>query len=209
MTGKITRSLISPSGLKITSTSSPSAPAIRFLTRGIVARLAVGSTDTLPSAATYPERNVREETLPFPHCVKNQDEATPAFRGAGLIRVGDDARIEQCRRLEGIFMQKVCSDQLTLGLGENRVGRKGDFHFVGARFEGRQKVAVATLKIFQHIGQLVGCDLGIERHDPLDDMVRAGIVGGIEVARFGRRLERAHDHPRRIGTQVEPAGSGR
>ena len=100
-------------------------------------------------------------------------------------------------------MQKIGSDQLTLRLGEDRMRRKGAFHFVGALLEGRQQVAVAALEILENIGQLVGCHRGIQRQDPLDDMVRAGLVGGIEVARFGRRLERAHDHPRRIGAQVE------
>jgi hypothetical protein len=34
-------------------------------------------------------------------------------------------------------------------------------------------------------------------------MVRAGLVGGVEVARLGRRLERPHHHARGIGPQVE------
>ena len=81
--------------------------------------------------------------------------------------------------------------------------RKGVFHFVGARLECLQQVAMAALKVLKDIGQLAGCHLGIERQDPVDDMVRPGLVGGIEVARFGRRLERTHDHPRRIGAQIE------
>jgi hypothetical protein len=81
--------------------------------------------------------------------------------------------------------------------------RKGTFHFVGARLECRQQVAVAALEILENIGQLTGCRPGIHCQDPIDDMVRACLVGGIEIARFGRRLERAHDHPGRIGAQVE------
>ena len=34
-------------------------------------------------------------------------------------------------------------------------------------------------------------------------MIGARLVGWIEIARLGRRLERAHDHPRGIGTQIE------
>ena len=100
-------------------------------------------------------------------------------------------------------MQEISADQLTLSLGEHRMRREGVFHFVGARLEGRQQVAMAALEILEHIGKLAGCRLGIERQDPLDDMVRARLVGRIEVARFGRRLERPHDDPRRIGTQME------
>jgi hypothetical protein len=42
-----------------------------------------------------------------------------------------------------------------------------------------------------------------KRQDPVDDMVRPSLVGGVEVPRLGRRLERAHHHPRRIGAQIE------
>jgi hypothetical protein len=34
-------------------------------------------------------------------------------------------------------------------------------------------------------------------------MVGARLVGRVEIARFGRRLERAHDHARGVGTQIE------
>ena len=114
--------------------------------------------------------------MPFPDRAKTQDEATPAFRRTGLIRMGDDARIEQRRRLEGIFMHEIGADQLALHLGENDMSSKGVFHFVGTRLERLQQVAVAALEILENIGQLVGCRLGIERQDPLDDMVRPCLV---------------------------------
>ncbi len=120
--------------------------------------------------------------MPFPDRAKAEDEAAPAFRRAGLIGMGDDARIEQRRRFEGIFVEKIGPDQLALDLGETRVRRKGVFHLVGARLEGRQKIAVAALEILKDIGQLAGCHLGIERQDPVDDMVRPCLVGGVEVA---------------------------
>jgi len=141
--------------------------------------------------------------MPLPDRAKAEDETTSAFRRAGLIRMRDDARIEQGRGLEGIFVQEVGADQLTLGLGENRMRREGDFHLVGALLEGRQQVAMAALEIIKDVGELVSCGLGIQRQDPLDDMVRAGLVGGIEVARLGRRPERPHDHARGIGPQME------
>ena len=43
----------------------------------------------------------------------------------------------------------------------------------------------------------------IEIEDALDDMVGARLVGRIEVARFGRRLERTHDDARGIRPQIE------
>ena len=73
--------------------------------------------------------------MPFPDGAKAEDEAEPAFRRAGLIGMGDDARIEQCRRFEGIFMHKVGTDQLALRLGEIGMRRKGVFHFIGTRLE--------------------------------------------------------------------------
>lgn len=100
-------------------------------------------------------------------------------------------------------MHKIGADQLTLYLRENSMRGKGVFHFVGTRLECLQKVAVATLEILKNIGQLVGRHLGIERQDPVDDMVRPRPVDGVEVPRLGRRPERAHDHPRRIGAQIE------
>ena len=131
----------------------------RRKTRGRIDRHAAVSGDA--------SRSKRQGgNMPFPDRAKTEDEATSAFRRAGLIRMGDDARIEQCRRFEGILMQEIGSDQLTLRLGENRMRREGDFHFVGARLEGRQQVAMAALEILQHIGQVMGCHLGIRAPGP-------------------------------------------
>ena len=62
---------------------------------------------------------------------------------------------------------------------------------------------MAALEILKNLGQLIVRRLGIERKDPIDDVVRPRFVGGIEVPRLGRRLERAHDDPGRIGAQIE------
>ena len=45
--------------------------------------------------------------------------------------------------------------------------------------------------------------LGVERENPLDDMVGAGLVRRIEVARLGGRLERPNDHAGRIRPQMK------
>jgi hypothetical protein len=80
---------------------------------------------------------------------------------------------------------------------------EGFLHFVRARLERPQQMAVPTLKILKNFGQLIVRRLGIEPKDALDDMVRPRFVGEIEVPWFGCRLVRAHDDPGRIGTQIE------
>ena len=80
---------------------------------------------------------------------------------------------------------------------------KGVLHVIGARFEDREQIAVAPLEILEHIGQLAGRRLGIERQDPVDDVIRPCLVGGIEITRFGRRFEWAHHDSRGIGAQIQ------
>ena len=60
-----------------------------------------------------------------------------------------------------------------------------------------------ALEILQDVGELGGNGFGIEGENPVDDMIGARLVGRVEIAGFGRRLERAHDHPRGIGTQIK------
>ena len=62
---------------------------------------------------------------------------------------------------------------------------------------------MAAFEILQHIGKLAGGGIRIERKHPVDDMIGAGLVGRVEIARLGRRLERPHDDPRRIRPQIE------
>ena len=89
------------------------------------------------------------------------------------------------------------------------MGRKRVFHFVGTRFEGVEQIAMAALEVLKDVGAVAARHLRIERQDPVDDMVRPGLVGRVEVARFDRRLEGPHDHPGGIGAQMQrPAGSG-
>ena len=83
------------------------------------------------------------------------------------------------------------------------MSRQRLFHLVGAELEFLQQVAMPALKVLQDVGQQAGCDLRIERENTFDDMVGAGLVGRVEIARFGRRLERAYDHARGVGTQIE------
>ena len=62
---------------------------------------------------------------------------------------------------------------------------------------------MTALEILEHVGQLAGRGFGIQRQNPIDDMVRAGLVRRVEVARLGRRLERPHDDARRVGPQIK------
>ena len=74
------------------------------------------------------------------------------------------------------------------------------FHDVGARLERLQQVAMPALEILQDIGELAGNGLGIEREHPVDDMIGAGLVGRVEIARLVAGLN---------GRTMTRAGSGR
>src|SRR5208282_6728481 len=100
-------------------------------------------------------------------------------------------------------MHKISSDQLTLYLGEIGMRGKGVFHFVRTRLERPQQVAVPALKILKNFGKLIARRRGVEPKDPVDDMVRPALVRGVEIPRFDRWLERAHNDPRRIGAQIK------
>jgi hypothetical protein len=110
----------------------------------------------------------------------------------------DDAWIEQRRRLKRILVEEVCACELALLLGEHVMRIERVFHLVGARLEYLQQVAVAALKILEHVGQLTGNGLRIKRKNPVNDVIGAGLISGIEVPRLGRRLKRPHDDPCRV-----------
>ena len=102
----------------------------------------------------------------------------PAFGAPDWSGCGDDARIEQGRRFERIFVQEIGADQLALDLGEIGMRGEGVFHLVGARLERLQQVAVPALEILEHIGQLAGDAVsGSSAKHPVDDVVGARLVG--------------------------------
>ena len=100
-------------------------------------------------------------------------------------------------------MQKIGADQSALFLSENRMRCEGFLHFIGARLESIEQIAVAALEILEHFGELMGRGLRIERQDSVDDVIRARLVGGVEVSRLGCRPEWPDDHSRRIRAQIE------
>ena len=140
--------------------------------------------------------------MPFTDRAHTQDEAPAVGRRAGLIEVRDDARIEQGGRLEGILVKKVGTDQPPLFRRELHVCRNGIFHVIGARIEHLLEVPVPALEVLEDIVQLGGRRFGVEREDALDDVIGSRLVGRVEVSRFRRRLELAHDDSRGIRAQL-------
>ena len=141
--------------------------------------------------------------MAFADSPQAQDETARAALQRGLIRMGDDARIEQRRRFEGILVQEVGADELALYLGQRRLRGVNDLHGVGAGLEGASEPPVAPLEVLEHLGQLPARGLGIERQHPIDDVSGPRPIRRVEFPRLGGRLEVAHHHSRRIGTQTE------
>ncbi len=141
--------------------------------------------------------------MPFADRTETENEAQATFRRVRLVGMRHDAGIKQGRGFERILMEKIGADQLALGFGKGAVSSQCLFHYIGARLERLQQVAVPALEILQDIGQLAGNRFGIECENPVDDMICACLVGRVEIARLCRRLERAHNHPRRVRAQIE------
>ena len=105
-------------------------------------------------------------------------------------------------------MKEIGANQLPLQFGELGMRRQSVFHVIGARLERRQQIAMTSFKILKNIGQLAGRCLQIQPQDTIDDMIRPRLIDRVEIPWFGRRPERAHDHPGRIRAQPErSAGS--
>ena len=83
------------------------------------------------------------------------------------------------------------------------MGCESLLHFVRAGLELLQQVPMPSEEIFKNVRELGSNGFGVEGENPVDDMICTRLVGRVEIAGFSRRLERAHDHPRGIGTQIE------
>ena len=117
--------------------------------------------------------------MSFADGTKAQNKSTAVCGGAGLIGMTHDARIEQGRGFEGIFVKKIGSDQATLCLVQYGMRVQRFFHLSGARLENLQQIPVATIKVFENLGQLSRCGAGVKPEDSIDDMVGSGLIGGI------------------------------
>ena len=62
---------------------------------------------------------------------------------------------------------------------------------------------MATLKVLEDICQLTFRRDWIKHQNAIDDVVRARLVGRVEIPGLGGGLERAHDHARRIRMKEE------
>ena len=100
-------------------------------------------------------------------------------------------------------MEEVGPHEPALILREGWVRGKGRAHLIRTRLAGLEQIAMSPLEALQYICQLAGYSCGVQRQNPIDDVVGACLVGRVEIAWFGRRLEWTHDHPRGVGTQVE------
>ena len=141
--------------------------------------------------------------MTFSNGPQTEDEAARAARHRGLVRMRDDAWIEQRCRFEGVLVQKVGAHELALYLREGTVHRVNDFHGVGTRLEGREQPAVAALEGLEQLRQLLGGGIGIEREDPIDDVRYSLRVRRGEIAGLGTRLEVPHHHSGRVRTETQ------
>lgn len=141
--------------------------------------------------------------MPFTDGAQAQNETAATLGRAGLIGMPDDARVEQGRRLERILVKKISTDQAALREIQCGMRRERVFHLCGARSENFEQIPVTALEIFQHVAQLLCRRFGIEPENPVDDMVRPGFIGRIEVPRLSRRLERPDDDSGWVRTQIE------
>src|SRR6185503_21250711 len=99
-------------------------------------------------------------------------------------------------------MKKIGADKLALNFAENGMGGEGVLHFRRPRLESFQEVPVAAVEIVDHVRQLKRRRVRIESDYPVNNVVRALLVGRVEVAGLDCRLKRAHDDPGWIRAQI-------
>ena len=74
------------------------------------------------------------------------------FSGApGLVGMPNDARIEQRRRFERVFVEEVGADQPALRLVQFRMRLERLFHFGGACLENIEQIPVAAFEVLEHL----------------------------------------------------------
>ena len=93
--------------------------------------------------------------MSFAHGAEAENEPPVAGWRAGLIRVGNDARIEECSRFESVFVHEIGANELPLHWRKGLVRPEGILHLICARLERFQEIAMAPLEVLEHIGKLV------------------------------------------------------
>ncbi len=134
---------------------------------------------------------------------KTEDETQASVGNAGLVRVRNDAGIEERRSLECVFLEEVCADQPPLGRGKGAMAVDHDVHLRRPRIAAFGKVAMTALEALKRGAQPLLRPGIIERQNPVDDVVGAVEVGGIVIERLSGRLEISEDHAPCIGMQGE------
>src|ERR1041384_2986919 len=140
--------------------------------------------------------------MPFAHSAQAQDESATVLRRARLVGIADDARIEQGRRLERVFMKKIRANQATPRLIQCDMRLKCLFHFCSTGLENLKQIPMTALEIFEYFRQLPGGSLGLELKNPINNAFGPRLIGWIEISGFSRRFKRSDDDPRSIRTKV-------
>src|SRR6266436_252580 len=125
--------------------------------------------------------------MPFADGTETENEAQSVFRRARLIGVRDDAGIKQGGGFERIFAEKISTDQLALALRKAPVRCEGFLHLLGTSLEPLQQVTMPAKEIVEDIRELRRNGLGIECKNPVDNVIGAHLVGGVEIAGLSRR----------------------
>ena len=99
-------------------------------------------------------------------------------------------------------MEEVSADQTTLRLVQRGVRHQRLFHVSGARLEDLEKIAMTPVEVFQNFGQMMHRNACLKAKHPVDDVVGSGLVRGVEISWFCRRLKRSDDDPGRIWPEI-------
>ena len=83
---------------------------------------------------------------------------------------------------------------------------KGVFHFVGARFECLQQIAMATLKVLKDIDQLAGRRLEIQREHGSFDAFFWRFVGGKRVVNKTNKIPPRTDASDAVAAELKRRG---
>ena len=130
-----------------------------------------------------------------------EHETQGAVGQIGLVRAGDDARVEEGGRFERVFLAEIGTDQQLARLTQFGVTRQP----VGNILEPAHKVPVKPrmppIEIIADLTPLQGHFLFGHREDPSDDLERAGQVSRGARREFRRRHEWANQHPSWVRAQ--------
>ena len=141
--------------------------------------------------------------MPFADGAETENEANGAFSHARLIRVRHDARVEQGRGFERIFVEKISPDQAALRLAQWSMWIERLLHLRGARFKNLEQIPMAAREVFEHLVQLLRGSFGIEPKHAVNDVIGTDLVSRVEVARLSRRFEGPDDDSGRVWAQIE------